>query len=259
MDKSFSLVEADHITIESGSYLLGVRWNRPGFRELFDRVFAGKVREEPSPPNLSLLVGEESESGRGKHALYLDNHRILTTTSAARVMRASVKALEHRVAVADGVAIELNASALVRGEQIMVVDNWLGGTVRAHEPRLRTAGWRLWDTPRLLLDPATGTIGSAPTLDVDRSVLAELGPVDATEADELPTFDCADAGWVHPTVFGATRASQLIRLLRPATAGGCVGLAAKLDLVSAAVTRGRLVLFEPTEPVAVMKALTTLD
>ena len=223
--------------------MLGCRASSLEFHELVERLFPGANAPGSAPPNISILAGSSEGVSRAKHALFVNNMRVVITASTGRLARAIVRGIEHTVAVGDERLVEIYGAALVRDGQLIVVDAGLGHAIQAEEPRLRGTGWKRWDSPALLFDRRTSQIVAPPVIDeVDRHVLDQLAdePASSTEAVDFPGFTADAVRWVFPEGDRERPVVPLLRMLRSHVSGRCEGAAKNVAAIDSFMRQGEL-------------------
>ncbi len=190
-----------------------------------------------------MLVGDASGATRAKSILYVNNLRVLATTSRGRLLRAMVCGVEHTVATADARFLELPGTVLVRGPSLVFVDAAFGPGLRDEEARLRRSGWKVWDAPAVLLDLSTDhLVGPPPVAAVDRSRLAAMtaaDPVRPTELAALEPVSARNVTWVVPDRLQASPAAHVLGLMRSGISDRREDATQRLSSLAAFVAQGR--------------------
>jgi hypothetical protein len=196
-----------------------------------------------------VLVGGARGATRGKSILYVNNRRVVATTSRGRLLRAMVRGAEHTAATSDATFLELPGTALVRGGSFVVVDAAFGPGLRDEEARLRRGGWKVWDSPAVLLDLSTGQLVGPPSVaGVDRSRLAAVtagDPVRPSELDALEPVAAPEVTWVVPARLQASPAGHVLGLMQSTMSVRSKDAAQRVSLLASFVAQGRHYHAEP--------------
>ncbi len=208
-------------------------------------------------------MGQAEGATRAKSMLYVNNVRVVATPSRGRLLRAIVRGVEHTVATADATFLELPGTAMVRGGSLVFVDAAFGPGLRDEGARLRRGGWKVWDSPALLLDLSTGhLVGPPPVAAVDRGRLAAVtaaDPVRPTELAALEPVAARDVTWVVPDRLQASPAAHMLGLLRSGISNRRENTTRRLSSLAGFVTQGRKYHTKPSGSRQLLAEIDQLD
>jgi hypothetical protein len=180
-------------TFEVGSRRLGVRWNRPGLDHVMSEHAAEVAADAPA--NVSVVLGKQAGSVRSKHALYVQGRLVVATPSEGRLVRCIVRALASLGAEPPAGSSKLGASLIAYPDRAMIaIDHRLASELRHLEPRLRTIGAHLIETPFLSVRAATVYLPDCSTL---------VGFSSARLAEAYPSVDLDDPLTPGPVTLSA--------------------------------------------------------
>src|SRR6185295_1208645 len=168
----------------------------PSTAELLDRLFAGaRVNDRRVPDNYSIALGgtpttKGAGSSRSLKLLVHGSVQLVRSRSAGRVLAALLQYLSADLDPTDSTFSRVNATAVVRDGQALLLPYGLVNFVKQLQPRLAKAGMSIVDTPRTFLDiPERELVVPEPAVPHDATVLDDLDAA-ATLGNELP--------WVRP-------------------------------------------------------------
>ena len=202
-------------------YHVGVRYDAPDTAEVLDRLFAGaRVNDRRVPDNYSIALGgtKTTKGAGGSRSLKLLVHggtQLVRSRSGGRALHGLLQYLSADLEPVDPALARVNATAMVRGDEAVLLPPGLVGFVQQLQPRLAKSGLCIVDSPRTLLDlTARELVVPEPSLTHDASVIAELD--DGVKlGSEMP--------WIRPgryrlSTWFLTRSPEHLGGLSPAVA-----------------------------------------
>ncbi len=179
-----------------GDYHVGLRYDADETADVLDCLFRGaRVNDRRVPDNYSVALGgtpttKGAGTSRSLKLLVHGSTQLVRSRSGGRVLAGLLQRLSADLDPADPALTRVNATAVVRDGDALLLPAGLVDFVKQLQPRLAKAGLCIVDTPRTLLDLSTRElVVPEPTVPHDGSVVAELD--EGVElGSELP--------WVHP-------------------------------------------------------------
>ena len=160
---------------------VGLRYDAPDTAEVLDRLFAGaRVNDRRVPDNYSIaLGGTKAQKGAGAsrslNLLVYGSTQLVRSRSGSRVLHGLLQYLSADLEPAVPALARVNATAMVRGGEAVLLPPGLVDFVKQLQPRLAKSGLCIVDSPRTLLDLATRElVVPEPAVPYDASVIAEL-------------------------------------------------------------------------------------
>ncbi len=179
-----------------GGYHVGLRYDVDETADVLDRLFRGaRVNDRRVPDNYSVALGgtpttKGAGTSRSLKLLVHGSTQLVRSRSGGRVLGGLLQRLSADLAPPDPAFTRVNATAVVRDGDALLLPAGLLDFVKQLQPRLAKAGLCIVDTPRTLLDRSTRElVVPEPTVPHDESVVAELDE-GVKLGSELP--------WVRP-------------------------------------------------------------
>ncbi len=192
MQKLDRLVWATSTTLRIGEYHIGVRSNTNQTDALLRQAFSTLVDDTvEAPANYSVILSPANRDNggpRGLHLLYHDSTAVVRTRYPRRVLAALRSYLsghlEHE-GPSGGPLIDVNAVALVRDGQAVLVPSITLIWVDLLSPRLHRKGIQFVDSPHVTVDPVSGElVVDPPTLPINDTV--EFDGIDSARPGREP-------------------------------------------------------------------------
>jgi peroxiredoxin len=179
-----------------GGYHVGLQYDDDATAEVLDRFFPGaRVNDRRTPDNYAIALGgtastKGARASRSLKLLVQGGTQIVRSRSGARVMAALLQYVSADLEPDTAGLVRVNATAVVHGEQALLLPPGLNNFIKVLQPRLAKAGMTMVDTPRTYVDfEARELVVPDPVVPFDASVLDELD-ADVKLGNELP--------WVRP-------------------------------------------------------------
>jgi thiol-disulfide isomerase/thioredoxin len=200
---------------------VGVRYDAPETADVLDRLFPGaRVNDRRVPDNYSVALGgtptrKGAGASRSLKLLVHGSKQLVRTRSGGRVLAGLLQYLSADLEPTDPGLTRVNATAVVRDGQALLLPSALVDFVKQLQPRFAKAGMCMVDSPRTLLDlTKRELVVPEPTVPFDASVLADVDE-GAELGRELP--------WVRPGRYPLrawffNRNPELLGALTPAVA-----------------------------------------
>jgi hypothetical protein len=129
---------------------LGVRWSRSGLDAELRGLASGALGVQEAPPNISIVLGEQTGRKRSKHQLHIQGRLSSTFSTDGSLIRAVVRMLGALAGEPPTGSLSLGAMLMMDADGVaVVVDRRLGRDLRDLAPRVRRNGWRVIELPHL--------------------------------------------------------------------------------------------------------------
>ena len=167
-----------------GDYHVGLRFDDAATATVLDRLFAGaRVTDRRVPDNYNVALADRSTTNRATAArslklLVRGSTQLVRSRSGGRVLAALLQHLSAELAEPDPSLTRVDATAVLRGDDALLLPPGLVNFVKEIQPRFARANLRLVDAPHLLLDLDRGElVVPDPALPHDPSVIDELDAI----------------------------------------------------------------------------------
>jgi peroxiredoxin len=179
-----------------GDYHVGLRYDDPETADVLDRLLpVARVNDRRAPDNYSVALGgtPTTRGAGGSRSLKLLVHgssQLVRSRSGGRVLAALLQHLSADLDPFDESLTRVNATAVVRDGEALLLPAGLVNFVKQLQPRMAKASMTIVDTSRTLLDVDARTlVVPEPTVPHDASVIDELD-ADVKFGGEMP--------WIRP-------------------------------------------------------------
>jgi hypothetical protein len=160
---------------------VGLRFDDPATAAVLDRLFVGaRVDDRRVPDNYSVALADRTPTGRAGAAqslklLVRGGTQLVRSRSGGRVLAALLQHLSADLAESDPSLTRVDATAVLRGGNALLLPPGLVNFVKELQPRFARANLRLVDAPQVLLDLDRGElVVPHPALPHDPAVIDEL-------------------------------------------------------------------------------------
>ena len=179
-----------------GGYHVGLRYDALDTATVLDRLFPDtRVNDRRVPDNYSVALGgtpttRGAGASRSLKLLVHGSTQLVRSRSGGRVLAALLQYLSADLAAPVDDLTRVSATPVVRDGKALLLPPGLVAFVKQLQPRMAKTGMTIVDTPRAMLDLATGDlVVPEPVVAFDAAVLAEVD-ADVKLGSELP--------WVRP-------------------------------------------------------------